>query len=700
MLRCPDCGTETFQSHMTRQGVRIDRCKTCGGAWFDQGTIFHFARSASEFTLAMEQARENARESDRLSPVTNEPLMGFPLVQEKVVMNICPKTGGLWLGGREMEKLASGDGPFLSIRFDEPGEGSPEDEAPDESYDPADEGLEEVSVKTGGPLKPLPNLYLRSGATLFFLYALVALVLISAVEFLGLAPKIALLIGIGFALLQFLISPFLMDITLRWFYSMHWVKPMELPPHLSRFILRVCQESGMKVPRFGIIEDGSPNAFTYGHTPGNARVVVTRGILDLLGEGEIEAVVAHEIGHAKHWDMVLMTVAQLVPLILYYVYRTLIGAKSKKNDEKGGSPYQLAAAIGAYILYSVSEYIVLWFSRTREYYADRFAGQVTGRPNDLAQALVKIAYGLAGQEKGEKGGKEKERKFSLEAIGAFGIFDPKVARSLAVVSSGSSRSAGNPSGGGIDRKTLLGAMRWDLWNPWAMFYELHSTHPLTAKRLTHLGEQASSLGQEPLVIFNMKKPESYWDEFLVDFSMYSLPLLVPLFLILAGLLTGKFWLYGAALAGAGLGLFIKMPFSYPRKGFPATEVSELLKKVKVSGIRPVPCSLKGIVIGRGVPGLIWSEDFVMQDRSGIIFLDYRQPSKIWEFFFGLLRGKKLRDAEVEVTGWYRRAPVPYVELNNMRVGGTRYTCYVYHIKLVLAALLVMVGLIVTLGGFM
>jgi hypothetical protein len=124
-----------------------------------------------------------------------------------------------------------------------------------------------------------------------------------------------------------------------------------------------------------------------------------------------------------------------------------------------------------------------------------------------------------------------------------------------------------------------------------------------------------------------------------------------------------------------------------------------------SGDRGLGTLEKGQGIGHPSRALLTQRDRDRARRSGAdlvrgLRLDYRQPSKIWEFFFGLLRGKKLRDAEVDVTGWYRRAPVPYVELNSMRVGGTRYTCYVYHIKLVLAALLVMVGLIVTLGGFM
>src|SRR5262249_33643596 len=157
------------------------------------------------------------------------------------------------------------------------------------------------------------------------------------------------------------------------------------------------------------------------------RIVITQGILDLLEPAEVEGVVAHEIGHGKNWDMVLMTVVQLVPLLLYFLYRTAMQAGNRGKDNS----YRIAIAIGAYVLYVASEYIVLWFSRCREYYADRFAGNVTGNPGALASALVKIGYGLAARgrpdsapqeaqpdAKGKKGKKKGEPAFAIDAIGA------------------------------------------------------------------------------------------------------------------------------------------------------------------------------------------------------------------------------------------------------------------------------------------
>ena len=66
-------------------------------------------------------------------------------------------------------------------------------------------------------------------------------------------------------------------------------------------------------------------------------------------------------------------------------------------------------------------------------------------------------------------------------------------------------------------------MRWDLWNPWAKWYELNSTHPLIAHRLHYLADQAEAMGLEPYVRFDETQPESYWDEFFADIAIHLLP---------------------------------------------------------------------------------------------------------------------------------------------------------------------------------
>jgi len=127
-------------------------------------------------------------------------------------------------------------------------------------------------------------------------------------------------------------------------------------------------------------------------------------------------------------------------------------------------------------------------------------------------------------------------------------------------------------------------------------------------------------------------------------------------------------LVAPAIALGGLGLLIKNFFRYRRGPFTERTVADLLAEIKVSPVRPVPATIEGKIIGRGVPGLLYSEDFVVRDSTGILFLDYQQPLVIWNFLFGLLRPSKYQNTTVRVTGWFRRATVPYFEILRLARG--------------------------------
>jgi len=574
-----------------------------------------------------------------------------------------------------------------------------------------------------GRLK-LPNLALRSAFTIFLLYGLLTLTLITAVELDYLTADLALGIGLVFGLLQFTVGPWLMDWSLGWFYSMSWVEPQQLPPHLQQFVDRVCGEHGMKFPRFGIIHDGAPQAFAYGHYPDNARIVISRGTIDLLMPEELEAVVAHEIGHARHWDMFLMTVVNLVPLLLFYLYRALTRWGTKKDRD-----IPISTTAGAYLLYVISEYIVLWFSRTREFYADRFSGDVTGNPNALTTALVKIAYGLAAQDSkpassaaasggdtellsvglssGESSKSSNSRnarttrrsKREIAGAGAWaalGIFDRRAAVSMVLNSASSFTARATTATSGLDPQHVQSAMQWDMWNPWARWYELHSTHPLVARRLEYLADQAAALGQRPAIVFDRTRAESYWDEFAIDILVMAAPILGAVAGLVFGVGISDNFGWSAlapAVALGGVGLLIKTLVRYRRGPFTKKSVADLLAEVKVSPVRPVPATISGTIVGRGVPGLIYSEDFVLRDDTGIIFVDYQQPFAIWNFLFGLLRARGYQKAPVTITGWFRRAPIPYFEIltvEEVATGKVR-TCYSPHAAVGFAALLILIG---------
>jgi hypothetical protein len=429
----------------------------------------------------------------------------------------------------------------------------------------------------------------------------------------------------------------------------------------------------------------------------------------MCDEEEVLAVVGHEIGHIVHWDFVVMTVASTIVLVLYYLY--VFGRYAGQRRGRSAAAAAVVAA-SAFLAYILAEYIVLFLSRVREYYADRYSAEITGKPNALAGALMKIAYGLAksGAAAGVTTGEEAKAPARLSPMRGFrtvGIFDPKMGASLALAAAGG--YAGRTRTYQPD--VMVRAMEWDLFNPWALLCELHSSHPLPAKRMRALSRVAELMGQTPAFPLPDKPAESYWDEFLTDVLVYYLPALG----LILGAGAGVALMYpaisegnpravlaaaGATLLGLGLGLTVRLKFMYPGSFGDAT-VANLVSQVKVSAIRCIPARLRGTVIGRGIPGLYWSDDLVLEDETGFMVLDYRQPLSLFEVLFGWLRAEKFIGQALTVTGWYRRFPRPFLEVWQFVTGdGKVNTCWVWPLKKIGAGFVVAAGIALLLVGLL
>ena len=151
--------------------------------------------------------------------------------------------------------------------------------------------------------------------------------------------------------------------------------------------------------------------------------------------------------------------------------------------------------------------------------------------------------------------------------------------------------------------------------------------------------------------------------------------------------------YTIIMLVVGIGLLLTVVTAYvgfdrahKNKGYEDRTVSDLLGEVKVSHVTSIPCILKGVIIGRGNPGCIFNEDFVIQDETGIVFLDYNQPLNIMNKIFALFKSEKYFDKEVLVKGWYKRSPVPYVEIYEYTVDGKSKKIWTYGLSLFLYAL--------------
>ena len=524
------------------------------------------------------------------------------------------------------------------------------------------------------------------------LYGLLAAILVAVFVVIEGPIWISFAIVIGVIIVQFLIAPWLTDIMQRWFYKTNF--EARIPDYLERFIRETCEANGVSYPKIGIIDDGAPNAFTYGRTKRDARIVLTRGLFEILDEEEIEAVVAHEIGHIVHYDMALMTMVQVVPMIMYMVYSSFIRVDS--SSDKNGNVMAIIALV-AYALYIICQYVILWLSRVREYYADEFSAQTTRNPSALASALVNIGFGLSTRDK------SKEAKGSASGQSVLGIFDSKSSKSMVVQCYNDGR---------IDRNRIKGAMKWELWNTWAFWYELGSTHPLTSKRIFRLDDQAKQLGQEPFVNFDFTKPESYVDDFLRELAVCILPLVgvivvgigyalnVPMPTGEEGAAAWVLSLIGVVVAAGAVLSIVKYLFTHPRREYHEANTAGLLEQVKVSMVRSIPAELKGTVIGRGNPGCIFDENFVLRDETGILFLDYNQPLWIINKVFALFKSPEYFNKQVTVKGWYRRNMVPFFELYSMEVDGQLKKCYSYGFGWAWRLVLLAIGVALFLLGGM
>lgn len=192
------------------------------------------------------------------------------------------------------------------------------------------------------------------------------------------------IIAFGFVFLQYLIGPYIV----QWSMKVKYVTEKE-EPELHALVEKLAKKAGIPKPKVGISDVQVPNAFAFGRWKSDGRVCVTKGIMNLLSKKELEAVLGHEMSHLKHRDVAIITLISVIPLICWFVARSTLFAQS---DRKGS-----AAIIGifAFLLYFITNLLVLYGSRIREYYADMGSVSLGSEPHYLASALYKLVYGAA-----------------------------------------------------------------------------------------------------------------------------------------------------------------------------------------------------------------------------------------------------------------------------------------------------------------
>ena len=160
-------------------------------------------------------------------------------------------------------------------------------------------------------------------------------------------------------------------------------------PHIHKMVAELAAEAGVPKPEVGLSEIDIPNAFAYGRTSRSGHIAITRPILGLLDYDELRAVLGHEMGHIKHNDMAITAAVSVVPMICYYLALSFMF--SGDSDNGAG----ILIGILGYVFYLAGQLLVLFISRTREYYADEASVEYGNRPAALVSALYKLSYGAA-----------------------------------------------------------------------------------------------------------------------------------------------------------------------------------------------------------------------------------------------------------------------------------------------------------------
>jgi heat shock protein HtpX len=161
-------------------------------------------------------------------------------------------------------------------------------------------------------------------------------------------------------------------------------------PELYAIVGTLAQRAGLPMPRVAIIPDETPNAFATGRNPDHAVVAVTDGILRALSRPELEGVLAHELGHVKHRDILIGSLAAVLAQAIMLLSRLAFWFGPRRNDDDSGGGG--IGVILVMILGPIAAFLLqMAISRSREYDADAYAAHITGRPDMLASALSRLA---------------------------------------------------------------------------------------------------------------------------------------------------------------------------------------------------------------------------------------------------------------------------------------------------------------------
>jgi heat shock protein HtpX len=255
-----------------------------------------------------------------------------------------------------------------------------------------------------------------------FLLGLVYAVLIGVLIAAGAgAVVIAVVAGLLF-LVQFFTSDKIALLSM----GAHEVTPAE-EPRLHAIIDRLCVQADLPKPRVAVAQTAMPNAFAVGRSPKKATVCATTGILQLLNDAELEAVLAHELTHVQNRDVMVMTIASFFASVAAFIVQMGFwfgGAFGGDGENNDSGPGFIVVILVSAVVYVISWLLLQALSRYREFAADRGSAIITGRPSALISALMKISGNMQQIP-------QQDLRAASGELAAFYIFPPKAKQTVA-----------------------------------------------------------------------------------------------------------------------------------------------------------------------------------------------------------------------------------------------------------------------------
>ncbi|XDE63329.1 M48 family metalloprotease [Arthrospira platensis BEA 1257B] len=517
--------------------------------------------------------------------------------------------------------------------------------------------------------------------------------------------------------LLFIVSPWLWDGLLKLCYGQETLprtKLLALSPEANRILQNYCKARNWKFPALRVLPTATPIAMTLGCWPRFVRIVVSQGLLDTLTPDEIATIYAREIASVGNWDFLVMSFITLLVQIPYLIYQySAIGAQWCFERVRSEPPLIPDVALSilkpaTYILrviafpvsvlvygvYQILRFPALWISRRRVYYSDRICCNLTGNPNGLTRALLKMAIGIS-----QTTPQLDNTTFLLEGLDLLTPIAPTQGMTLGsiLVSSPPSQLIGLNQGWDIE--SLL---TWDLRNPHRYWLQISNSHPLLGDRLLILNSYGKFWQIETQLNLEVKSlSDSRGDraQLLMQVAPYlglAIGLAIGLLIWLLGAIFGKLgiwqleWLYGdrailwgCVPIGVSLGIFWRnnqfFPDIKPAAIIHNPNLRDLYCNPDSIPIDSKPICIEGQLIGRSGISNIMGQELILKTASGIVPLHYiPQWTPLANFWQKSIHPSDLIGNSVKITGWWRRGATPWIDIEKLENVADRSRIYGGH----------------------